>query len=167
LSRQKVLNTPYKWTWHTRARVWIFGMGEELLLGTNDGLINTGESYRVERLFPAGEEIPKGENDAVHNVAVNSTEFFMCMEKTDEDIANDLKHMRASAKYALAPTQTFWLESTGFDSYRVAYACRQRTQMIDILALRSRLINPDRGRLFVALSSHRMKKNRELIEKDL
>lgn len=142
---------PGEWSWRTRARAWIFGMGPEALLGMTAAPITDGESYAVWRVWPAGTSIPKGEAENTRRQSDDATEFHLAQEMTIEDL-----HQAAKGG-ARCPANAFWLESSGKhgkEAWQVRYVARKGVPVLDLLVLRDRL-GPS-ARLFVATKSFRM-----------
>jgi len=150
-------------SWMTRRRAWIFGFGDELLLGRAAllgrsiiGADTDTHFYRVDRVFPSGVPAPKGEGDAMDRQAGDCTEFHLGFELSREDIVGDLYRSRGRG---CLPKPAFWAYPSGAtgDGYRVAYAMRAGTSGVDALCLKDRLPHPGRAVLFLAIQSYRMK----------
>lgn len=158
------------WVWQNRPRCWIFGLGDELLLAGMTGTlpqIEDGERYTVWSVFPAGQEIPPGESDRVPDqLKMDAAEFHFCMELTESDLMDETKKTKGKG---VAPEYGFWMvpksdsaAATG-EEYRVCYAVRPKTPIVDIMALRGRLGRPDRARFFASIKSYRMNPLKKLV----
>jgi len=151
-----------EWSWKTRERAWVFGMGSEPLLGLPVAPITDGEGYELHGPFPAGVRIPAGESGRVRPQADKCTEFFECLEQTPEDIARVLTVQGPQARL---PAAAFIVEQSrkkGRRTHHVRYAARTKVALVDVLALCNRL--GPRTRLFVTTYAAKMKAFREGIE---
>lgn len=154
-----------EWSWRTRARAWIFGMGPEALLGLPVSDITDGESYAVHAIWEPGIPIPKGESDRAKRAADACAEFHMVQEMTLTDL------QRAAGFRRVCPAHAFWLKprarvkGIGKAGWDVCYVARKGTSAVDLLCLRDRL--GAWARLFVAMRSFRMGVMQAQIEEGL